>query len=326
MRLRSFIYHLIRLTGILAIVGFTLFPPVYAHTSGIHFNSDPVNNEPYKTTEFTVDGPGALKVFTISGNIDVIRHSEDGKVKIELYVDRGYAFWSNSKNLDNYRITMLQRGNEVVASVEEKSKDTGLFSDQMTFSFKIYVPEQMSTDLKTYGGHISLDGVTGNHMMKTSGGNIDIDEVKGKVAAYTAGGNISFDEVNGTMYAQTEGGNINVDEAHGEFRLKLKGGDVFADEISGTMLVQSDGGDIYATFEDVAQGISLVTTAGDIEIDLPSHNGFDLTANANRIYLEDDSDSFSGSKNTKTIHGTLGKGGTPVSLQTQFGTVTINID
>ena len=51
-----------------------------------------------------------------------------------------------------------------------------------------------------------------------------------------------------------------------------------------------------------------------------------ITANANRIYLEDDSDSFSGSKNTKTIHGTLGKGGTPVSLQTQFGTVTINID
>lgn len=294
-------------------------PPAFAPSS------DPTNTDPYKTTEFTVDGPGVLKVLTISGDIEVEVVPGSDKVKIELYVDRGYAFWSNSKNMDNYRITMLQRGNEVVASVEEKSKDKGLFSDQMTFSFKIYVPESMSTELKTFGGHVSLSGVSGNHMIKTSGGNIDIEHSKGKIAAFTAGGNITFNQLQGTIFAQTEGGDMSIREAGGELRLKVKGGDINAYQISGSMLVQSDGGDIRSQFKEITQGINLETSAGSIDVDLPGFTGFDITANGSKVNLNDNNE-FSGSIKSKSVNGTIRDGGIPVTLSTDYGTVTINVD
>lgn len=318
----SFLFSM--LFALLMLMGFRPLN-LYAETPDIYSPpTEPGNSEPYRITEFTVDGPGVLKVFSIAGDIEVETTADSEKVRIELYVDRGYAFWSKSKDLDNYRITMLQRGNEVVASVEEKSIDKGLFSDQMTFSFKVYIPESMSTDLKTFGGHISLSGAKGSHMIKTSGGNIDVSRSRGKIAAYTAGGTITFNKLQGTIFAQTEGGDMYIDDAAGELRLKVKGGDVEAYNISGSMLVQSDGGDIRSEFREITQGINLETSAGNIVADLPD-GGFDLNANGSRINLNDDGH-FSGSKASNRINGTIRGGGIPVTLRTDYGTVTITVD
>ncbi|MDZ7693520.1 MAG: hypothetical protein U5K69_20780 [Balneolaceae bacterium] len=101
--------------------------------------------KPYLVKEFVLDGAGILKTYTLSGNIEVQAYStSSNKVRVELYVERGYALWSESRNLDNYRINILQRGNEVIASVEEKKRSRGLFSDKINFNFKIYVPASMS--------------------------------------------------------------------------------------------------------------------------------------------------------------------------------------
>lgn len=272
-----------------------------------------------------MEGPGTLKVFTLNGNIEVETVANTEKVRVELYVDRGYAFWSNTKNLDNYRIIIIQRGSEVVASVEQKTKGTGLFSDQMTFSFKIYIPESMSSELKTSGGHVELHGAKGSHIIKTSGGNIDVRNVQGKIAAFTAGGNVDIRSSKGTIFAHTDGGNMSIDDNEGELRLRAKGGWIKAHRISGAMLAQVDGGDIEASFISISQGISLETTAGDITVFIPGYSGYDISLKGSKVEM-DYSESFEGVRRSSVIEGELNKGGSTINLVTGSGTVTLETE
>ncbi|MDX1586578.1 MAG: DUF4097 family beta strand repeat-containing protein [Balneolaceae bacterium] len=284
-----------------------------------------LESKPYLTKEFTLDGPGMLKAYTLAGNIEVQSIEATNKVKVELYLDRGYSFWSNSKNLDNYRITVIQRGNEIVSSVERKSKETGFFSDQMRFSFKIYVPENMSTELKTSGGNISVSGLQGQHMIKTSGGNIELDEISGKLAAYTAGGNINVNKSKGTIYGKTTGGNITVDQSSGEIRLLSEGGRILAERISGTLLARLGGGDIKARFLEVAEGVSLDTGAGNIYLEIPEMEGFELVLNGTEIDLPPDLD-VDGYTGSRRVEGTVKRGGAPINLSTNHGKIELKIN
>ncbi|SMO80662.1 Putative adhesin [Gracilimonas mengyeensis] len=286
------------------------------------FHETTIQETPYMTREFEVDGPGILKVFTLAGDVEVEETPNTHKVRIELYVDRGYAFWSNTKNLDNYRITMLKRGNEIVASVEQKSKETGFFSDQMKFSFKVFVPQAMSTQLKSSGGDIHINGLRGDQLAKTSGGNIEVRNAVGKIAAYTSGGNIGIRTSEGTIYGQTEGGNINIAESGGEIRLRSNGGNVRAEQISGSMLARVEGGNIKASFIEVSQGISLETTAGDIFLDIPRDGGYDIAVRASKINFPA-LPGFTGTQRSNMVEGTSNNGGSTINLVTEYGTVTL---
>lgn len=282
-------------------------------------------SKPYLTKEFTLDGPGILKAYTVAGNIEVQSVEDSDRVKVELYLDRGYSFWSNSKNLDNYRITVIQRGNEIVSSVERKNKETGFFSDQMRFSFKVYVPKSISTELKTSGGNVTVSGLAGNHMIKTSGGNINLDGIKGKLSAYTAGGSININNSRGIIYGKTTGGNIYIDHSQGEIRLLSEGGRILAERISGTLLARLGGGDIKAQFLKVSEGISLDTGAGNIYLELPEMDGFDLVLRGTEIILPADL-RVDGYKSRQRVEGTVNKGGAPINLTTNYGKIELKIN
>lgn len=283
-----------------------------------------VQNKPYMTKEFTLQGPGVLKVYTLAGDIEINSVDSNEKVRVELYVDRGYAFWSNTKNLDNYRITMIQRGNEVLASVEQKEKTTGLFSDPMTFSYKIYVPTSISTELKTAGGHVTLSGVQGEQLLKSSGGNIRVSNTSGKVGAYTSGGNIDISSSKGIIFAQTEGGNITIDDSKGEFRLKTNGGRILSERVSGSMLARVGGGDIRAHFLEVAEGVSLETTAGSIFLEVPESTGYELLFSGSEVVFPG-LESFEGIRRVNHVEGVYKQGGVPINLHTNHGTVTFKM-
>jgi len=297
-------------------------PRVQADTLEISTYSG--GDKPYMKKEFKVDSPGQLKIFTVAGNIDVVPSSSVNKVTVELYVDRGFAFWSNSNNLNNFRITMLKRGNEIVASVERKHRETGFFSDQMSFSFRVYVPKAISTELKTLGGKISLKNVKGSQSVKSNGGSIAASDISGRLEAYTSGGNIDITDSRGTIYAQTDGGNISLDRNSGEIRLKTSGGKIVAQRISGSMLGKVGGGDIWADFIHVEQGIDLQTSAGNIHLKLPDLAGYQLLLRGSKV-------NFSGIENVKGtvkanhIEGTYKDGGPPISLTTNAGSVTLKL-
>lgn len=314
-----------RLLCLLVIFTITSIDAVRGYSGVQTAASNPADDllEPYIVKEFDVHGAGILKAFTIAGNIEVIRSTEQ-KVRVELYVDRGYAFWSNTKNMDNYRIILMKRGNEVVASVEKKNRKASFFGDQMTFSYKIYVPRSISAELKTLGGNISLQGVRGNHAIKTSGGNIEVSDVSGHLQAFTSGGNIDIKNSRGTIFGQTEGGNIYVNRGEGEIRLRTSGGRIDLEQISGAMLASAGGGDIRAHFLHIAEGVSLTTSAGSIELKAPPAEGYDLVLRGSRVNFNSGSE-FKGRHNNRIVEGSYKKGGVPINLSTNSGNVTLKI-
>lgn len=282
-------------------------------------------DKPYLTKEFTLENTGTLKAYTIAGNIEVQTIENSDKVRVELYLDRGYSFWSNSKSLDNYRITILQRGSEIIASVERKDKETGFFSDQMRFSYKLYVPKKISTELKTSRGNVSISGMKGKHLIKSSGGNIDLENITGKATAYTAGGNINISNSNGILYAKTTGGNITIDQSQGEIRVQSNAGQVIAERVSGTLLAQLGAGDIKAHFLCITEGISLDTGNGNIYLELPAMDGFELVLGGSQIRLPS-TWAFQGERSQTRVEGTVSGGGVPINLTTSHGNIEIKQD
>jgi len=284
---------------------------------------DQGDQQPYLVKEFTIDGAGVLKAFTVAGNIEVQQVSDTDRVRVELYIERGYAIWSDSRNLDNYRITILQRGNDVIASVEQKKKNTGFFSDKMNFSYKVYLPETMSTELKTLGGNVKLSGLIGEHMAKTSAGNIELTNLKGRIGAYTSSGNIDISQCKGIIMAQTQSGDIHLKGSAGEMRLKTSAGNIISTQTSGSFVARTARGDIRAQFTEVGEGISMETNLGNVYAGIPSGAGFDLFAAA--LYVELETGAFFGEKSPQEVDGRLNGGGTPLQLQAPAGTVTIEI-
>jgi DUF4097 and DUF4098 domain-containing protein YvlB len=281
--------------------------------------------EPYLTKEFILTGPGILRVSTLAGNIEVERVADTNKVRIELYVDRGYAIWSNTKNLENYRITTLQRGNEIFASVEQKSTKSGFFSDQMKFSYKIFVPKFMSSEIKTSAGDIMLSGMEGQHMIKTGNGKIIAKNIQGKLGVYSASGNIRISNSSGTLYAQTEAGKLSVADSQGEIRLKTNAGNVSAQQISGSLLAKTGSGNMDADFIAVSTGISLETNSGNIRLRVPASFGYNLNLSGTRVRMADQ-EMISGSRKKNEITGTINGGGATINLSTKSGEVTLDLE
>lgn len=319
---------MVRYLSILLILGFSIQPAsalkVYAADSTDVKQSAVWHSDPYMTKEFNLSNSGMLKVFTTGGNIDVIPSSSAQKVKVELYIDRGFAFWSNANNLDNFRITMMQRDNEIVASVERKKRDTGFFSDRMNFSFRVYVPESISTELNTRRGDIKLENVRGEQAVKTGEGNISLRNITGQLKAYSSDGNIDISNSQGTIFVQTEGGNITLNRSSGEIRLRTGAGDIISERISGTMLARVKSGDIRADFMRVGEGINLEASTGDIQLSVPDHTGYELLLKATEVSFTD-LDKVQGSINSGRVKGIYKDSGPPINLVTNTGTISLKI-
>lgn len=280
--------------------------------------------EPYLVKEFELDGPGTLKAYTFSGNIDVKTHSHSNKVKVEVYVNRGYSYWMGGKNIDNYRLILRQQGNQIISSVERKEKDRGFFSDGITFSYKIYVPSNISADLRTSAGNINAEGLKGTQVIKSSGGHITLKSMSGSLEAFTSGGNINIEQSRGKIYGQTNGGNIDLANNSGDLRFRTNGGQITAEAISGSMLSEVNGGSIKVDFLHVSEGIELKATAGDIYVTLPKEEGFDVSISGLLIDL-DSHVVFDGIRENGVMNGRIQQGGLPVNLKAIYGNIALNV-
>ena len=301
-------------------------------------------DQPYRTADFTLEGPGVLNVSTFGGDIRVKRSPEEGQVHVELYVNRGFALWSSSKSMDNYLISILKRGHEITASVEQKKRDGGFWGGgNMGFTFVITVPKNISGNLNTAGGDIEIEGVKGNQVLKTAGGHINASDIEGEVIAQNAGGNISLSGIDGAVKADNKGGNINIDSSQGsinarsvgghvrvdhsdgEVRIKSAAGDVTANHITGTLLVKSQVGNIDVSMDAVDQGVSLETSVGNISAELPGNTGYDLVLDARDVNMERKNE-FKGQQRTGKLEGKFKDGGVPVNMKSNTGHISLNFD
>ncbi|MDQ6903309.1 MAG: DUF4097 domain-containing protein [Bacteroidota bacterium] len=324
------------------------------------------NKQPYEVKEFSGQTIRNVVSETSGGNV-IVSAASQSESKVEVFVNQN----SNRRNaLSNdeiktridadYDVEVSVKSGELTATAKLKHKMND-WKNSLSISFKIYVPENVSTKLSTSGGNIVLTGISGSQDFSTSGGNLDLNKLSGKIKGRTSGGNISInnckDELNlstsgGNIQAQNSSGNIDVSTSGGSIQLsnldgKIKagtsGGNVEGESISGdlsastsggnvslqkmncSLKASTSGGNIDVSVTTAGKFISIHNSAGKIRLRVPKKAGMDLKMNAMKISTEN-LENFVGKNEKDEVTGTVNGGGIPVTVDAGSGRIDLILD
>src|ERR1051325_10229353 len=151
------------------------------------------DKEPYITKSLSNQNIQNVKVETSGGSITVGGVTADAKIEVYVTGNNGLNTLSKDeiqKRLEeNYELKVSVDGNTLIAYAKQKH-DNMDWKRSLNISFKVYVPKNVSTDLSTSGGSISLNDLSGTQKFRTSGGSLHVDDVTGKIDGGTSGGSI----------------------------------------------------------------------------------------------------------------------------------------
>ena len=321
------------------------------------------DEKPYMIKTFSANAIKNLKMNTSGGSLTVVG-TTDAEAKIEVYVRSNN--WNNGSDnlskeeieerLKNYELSVSQDGNTIVASAKNKTNDWGKKS--LSIAFKAFVPENITTDLNTSGGSISVKGITGNAIGRTSGGSISVVKCKNKIALKTSGGSISADncsgdidlttsggsisaaDLDGTIDLRTSGGSINLDNLKGNTKAVTSGGSIKATELRGESMVKTSGGsialrEIYGTLDaatsagsmdveimELGKSLNLSVSSGNMNVKMPLNKGVNLDCSAQKVIMEKFIN-FDGEVDKSFVKGKLNGGGIPVNMKVSSGNLTV---
>ena len=140
-----------------------------------------LSNESVKNVEVTTSG-GSISVSGVNASdarIEVFISSNNGKNDLSKT-----EIQQRLNELYDLNIAVANGKLSAIAKSKERIKD---WKKSLNISFKVFVPKNVSTDLTTSGGSISLSNISGNQNFSTSGGSLNVDNVSGKVDEQAAG-------------------------------------------------------------------------------------------------------------------------------------------
>jgi hypothetical protein len=319
------------------------------------------NKTPYMVKKFPVAGIKSLEVSTSGGGINVMgKAANEAEVKV-------FVSGNNSKNelsakeieklLENYILEIAKEGDLLRCTAKNKGQMD--WKKSLSISFEIKVPEKINTNLKTSGGSISLEKLTGKLDFSTSGGSLSLTNLSGNINGRTSGGSIGLTDSDGEIDLKTSGGaiaannskgNINLATSGGSFDLKnlkgqimarTSGGGIDAEMIEGSLIVSTSGGaidlkaisgDVIATtsggginadIKKLGKKLKLSTSAGSIHANLPFDAGMDLDIKGSKI-KSDKLAKVSNKLETGRVKGKINGGGTEVIISSSVGTVYLD--
>jgi len=329
-------------------------------TVAIHVQSQ--DREPFITKSFSSESVREVYARTSGGSIDVEGGSNQARVEVFIQGNNGRSLSKDEikERLDeDYKLEIAVVGGELKVVAEPKDKFFN-WKNALNISFKISVPQQVSTDISTSGGSISMKNLSGSQNFSTSGGSLTIDRLSGKVKGRTSGGSIEVsntkdnidlatsggsidaDNCNGTLTLSTSGGSIKLNSLSGQVKVNTSGGPIRGNSIKGELIAHTSGGGV--DLEDLEGSVDASTSGGNMEIEmnkvdkyvtvhnsggnihvtLPANVGLDLKLRAERIHLEN-MQNFNGNKEEHKVDGKINGGGVPVSIQTS-GSVTVALN
>lgn len=328
------------------------------------FGAQAQNTEaPYLTKTFTASQIKNLKMRTSGGSLSVAGQT-GSEAKLEVYIQQNN--WNGrskdqiskeeiAERLKEYDLTIQQSGDSLIAIVKRK-RDNWSDDDwkrSLSISFKAYVPEKINTDVRTSGGSILMENLTGNIGFgtsggslkarklggvvrgKTSGGSIDVSNCKddlelttsggsihaenseGNLNLRTSGGSMDLNGLKGNINARTSGGSIDANGLSGEMKLQTSGSSIHLRAIAGTLDASTSGGSIDAEVIELGKSLSLRTSAGSVTLRMPLDKGLDLDLRANKITAN--LNNFNGDTDDNRIKGALNGGGIPVRISVSSG-------
>jgi len=280
-----------------------------------------VSDDPYLTKSFNLSS-GDLYVSTSGGSIRV-EGGNANSVKVEMYVKSNKHSDSKIKEMleEDYEIRIEKSGSRIEAVAKKVSKNWSW--NGISISFVVYTPEKFACDLNTSGGSLKISGVSGrNHELKTSGGSITAEDMSGDLEARTSGGSITVKDFVGELDAKTSGGSIKLSNIKGDIDVSTSGGGITIDDAQGAVYASTSGGSINADISKLEDQLVLKTSGGSVRATIPSGLGLDLDLRGNRVNTS--LNNFSGESKSDRVNGTVNGGGILVQLSTSGGSVNLN--
>ena len=280
-----------------------------------------VSDDPYLTKSFNLSS-GDLFVSTSGGSIRV-EGGNANSVKVEMYVKSNKHSDSKIKEMleEDYEIRIEKSGSRIEAVAKKVSKNWSW--NGISISFVVYTPENFACDLNTSGGSLKISGVSGrNHELKTSGGSITAEDMSGDLEARTSGGSITVKDFVGELDAKTSGGSIKLSNIKGDIDVSTSGGGITIDDAQGAVYASTSGGSINADISKLEDQLVLKTSGGSVRATIPSGLGLDLDLRGNRVNTS--LNNFSGESKSDRVNGTVNGGGILVQLSTSGGSVNLN--
>jgi hypothetical protein len=260
---------------------------------------------------------------------------------------------------ENYDLNVSFSNNKVTAIAKPKERNMN-WKKGLSISFKVFAPKNITSDLATSGGSISLRKLSGSQDFTTSGGSLHVDNLSGKVKGRTSGGSIhvanSKDDIdlatsggsihaencNGNLRLSTSGGSINLTGLNGNIEANTSGGSINGNNIAGELLTSTSGGSIR--LNDLACSLETSTSAGSIDVSvkelgkyikisnsgrnialsIPGNKGVDLRLSGQRVSAPALSN-FNGSMDNNEVEGKLNGGGIPVTVRAGGGKVSLAV-
>lgn len=317
-------------------------------------------NSPYLVKSFNASDIKNLDIRTSGGGIEVTG-SDASQAVVEVYIkgnggNRNLSDSEIAERLEDFTLTVEKNGNTLVAIA--KSNRNNNWKRGLSITFKIKSPVNVDTEIMTSGGGIHLTNLEGNlnfntsggglHLanlggdikgrtsgggihakdcrdninLHTSGGGIDVTDSEGEMDLHTSGGGIKLAHLTGKINAHTSGGGIRVNGIRGELITGTSGGSIRLADISGSLKANTSGGGITAEIKELGEFLTLHTSGGSIQVDMPMNKGMDLDIRGDRVSM--DFHNFNGRSEKNHIRGTINGGGIEVNISANSGHVTIN--
>lgn len=322
------------------------------------------DKEPFMTKSLGSAGIKDVTAETSGGNISVTGGAADPRIEVYIRQNNNGGELSKDeiqKKLDeDYNLNVSVESNKLTAVARPKRQNMN-WKKALSISFRIFVPQNTSTDLSTSGGNIELQKVSGKQRFSTSGGNLEIDEVSGGIRGRTSGGNIhlsnSKDEIDlqtsggnvhasncsGNITLETSGGSLKLSELTGKIKANTSGGNVDGESISGELVshtsggnidlgrlacsleTSTSGGNIDVSIKELGKYITISNSGGNIDLQLPKDKGVDLKLSADKIKTGTLTN-FNGKADDDEISGTLNGGGVPVKVSASSGKINLSFN
>ena len=248
---------------------------------------------------------------------------------------------------DLYDLNVSVANNKLTATAKQKGKIND-WKKSLNISFKVFVTKDVSTDLSTSGGSISLTNLSGKQNFSTSGGGLSINNVSGNIDGRTSGGSISVENskddidlstsggnieaknCDGKLRLSTSGGSLDLRDLKGEIRATTSGGSIHGNNIEGELISHTSGGSIHfadlacsletstsggnidVSVKELGKYIKISNSGGNVDLTLPKNKGLDLDLSGK--IADTHFDNFSGKINENQVSGKLNGGGTPVRV------------
>ncbi|WP_343853386.1 hypothetical protein [Algoriphagus jejuensis] len=281
--------------------------------------------DPYLMKKFTLSGAGNLNVET-SGSSVAVTGASGNEVVVEMYVKlNGREIDSEDAEvedeLDNYNLDISQSGNTISLIVKRKNNSV---RSKMNLSFKIKVPKEMSSKIKSSGGSIAIEGLKGKQDIATSGGSIQVLNSNGAVNTHSSGGSFRLENFEGNVEVQSSGGSIKINHLIGDVLVGSSGGSVTLEDISGSINANTSGGSIKAQLSHLEKSLSMKSSGGSITAVVPKGLGLNLDLSGGRV--NSSLSNFDGEIKKDRILGKINGGGIPVTMQSSGGSINLEFN